>query len=51
MIRFLPEAGAYERPEVETALRKKPEDRLNRDLQVISSWLGQQVRIESEYPW
>ena len=41
--RFLPEAGACERPEVETALRKKPEGRLNRDLQAISSWLGQQV--------
>lgn len=30
---------------METALRKKPEDRLNRDLQAISSWLGQQVLV------
>lgn len=43
-IRFSAEAGAYGVPEVESALRKQPEDRLHRDVQVITDWLGQQVQ-------
>lgn len=44
LVRFSAEAGAYGVPEVESALRKQPEDRLHRDLQVVTNWLGQQVR-------
>eukprot|EP00752_Nemacystus_decipiens_P007985 g7134.t1 len=45
--RFSAEAGAYGVPEVESALRKQPEDRLHRDLQVITDWLGQQDALRS----
>ncbi|CAM9102630.1 unnamed protein product [Hapterophycus canaliculatus] len=46
-LRFSPEAGAYGALEVESALRKKPEDRLHRDVQVITDWLGQQDSLRS----
>lgn len=43
-LRFSVEAGVYGLPELEIAIRKQPEDRLHRDVQVITNWLGQQVR-------
>eukprot|EP00903_Cladosiphon_okamuranus_P011857 g11138.t1 len=44
---FSAEAGTYGVPEVESALRKQPEDRLHRDVQVIINWLGQQDSLRS----
>lgn len=41
--RFSAEAGGYGVPELEYAIRKQPQDRLHRDVQVITTWLGQQV--------
>lgn len=49
MFRFLPDAGTSERWEVEAALRKRPEERLHRHVQLISHWLGQQVKCKEAY--
>lgn len=43
--RFSAGAGAYGVSEVESALRKQPNDRLHRDTQAITNWLEQQVDV------
>ncbi|CAM9162591.1 unnamed protein product [Ectocarpus fasciculatus] len=44
---FSEEDGAYGVPEIKTALQKQPEERLHRDVQAITGWLGQQDSLRS----
>ncbi|CAM9467203.1 unnamed protein product, partial [Ectocarpus sp. 13 AM-2016] len=46
-IRFSEEDGAYGVPEIKKALQKQPEERLHRDVQAITGWLGQQDSLRS----
>ncbi|CAN0437155.1 unnamed protein product, partial [Ectocarpus sp. 8 AP-2014] len=39
--------GAYGVPEIKKALQKQPEERLHRDVQAITGWLGQQDSLRS----
>ncbi|CAN0088355.1 unnamed protein product [Ectocarpus sp. 6 AP-2014] len=45
--RFSEEDGAYGVPEIKKALQKQPEERLHRDVQAITGWLGQQDSLRS----